>query len=102
MPRILAAFALLATGCVAVPPPAPSGALGGCHPGAYMTRSELPCARDDDCLLCGGPSGCRLTSRERVMLTNAPCPAPDPEECRGASARCCGGRCVLSQGPPPL
>ncbi|HJL17035.1 MAG TPA: hypothetical protein RMH99_15325 [Sandaracinaceae bacterium LLY-WYZ-13_1] len=102
--RAAAAVALLLTGCVAVPPPAPRATLGGCHPGAYGARSDLRCERDADCLRCGDPDArCgRLTSRARIALTNAPCPRPDARACPGAAARCCGGRCVLSLGPPPL
>lgn len=104
MSRLLPLFALAASGCYAAPPPpAVTTDLGGCHAGAYGARSELTCDGDADCLLCGEREGCGfLTSRERAMLANVACPPPDPERCRGARARCCGGRCVLSLGPPPL
>lgn len=91
-----ALLGLLPAGCFsAPPPPAAPGELGGCHPGAYATLSDLACARDTDCLLCGE----RLTTRDELQLTNESCPPPADE---GASAVCCHGRCVRSLGPPPL
>lgn len=87
---------LLLGGCVAAPPPpAAPGQLGGCHPGAYSTLSELACERDSDCLVCGRE--CRLDTRESLMLSNASCPAGDACDARPA---CCNGRCVESLGAP--
>jgi len=91
--------ALLAIGCFAAPPPpALPTQLGGCHPGAYSTLSELSCERDSDCLLCG--EECQLTTRSQVALTNEPCPPLTEAACEGARPACCQGRCVSSLGPP--
>jgi hypothetical protein len=88
-------------GCYAAPPPpALSGQLVGCHPGAYATLSEHPCDSDSDCLLCGTEDGCELVPRARVAVTNQACPSPTHPRCEGEQAACCEGRCVRSLPPP--
>ncbi len=99
----LACLTLTLTGCYAEPPPpAPQGALSGCHPGSYSTLSDVTCERDADCLLCATvvePCGV-LKSRAQVTLTNEPCPAPSADHCGSPAPACCHQRCVRSLSPP--
>lgn len=100
----LAAFALLLQGCFAAPPPpAMATELGGCHPGSYGVLSALACRSDGDCVLCRtSEQACGvLVLRRELETDNRACPPVDVPSCR-AEAACCGGRCVVSAGPPPL
>lgn len=101
--RLAVTLGLALAGCYAAPPPPASVTdLTGCEPGAYGVRSELTCRSSDDCLLCGAPTGCGFVTKRESPRPNVACPEPDAEACRGRQAQCCGGRCVLSLGPPPL
>ena len=100
---LVIAGAVASTGCFARFPPAVGSELTGCHPGAHGALSEHRCRSDADCVLCAEPHHCaRVESRRHLGLTNATCPRPTAESCGGATASCCSGRCVMSQGPPPL
>lgn len=95
--RVLLLLGVLSTGCFAAPPaPATEAMLSGCHPGSHGARGELRCRRHSDCVLCGCE---RLETRAGLMRANPTCPQPITCDERPA---CCGGRCVVSLGPPPL
>ncbi len=100
---LTALLSALLVSCVPTALPVADGPPGPCAPGSYDVRSAIRCERDADCLLCGRPTGCgELTSRSALATTNQACPRPDADACQGRVAACCGGRCVLSLGPPPL
>lgn len=98
MRAVVLLLSLLCAGCFAAPPPpATSGELTGCRPGAYGTLGEHACRSDRDCVLCGCD---RVESRAHLDLTGAAC-RPSGPRC-DAQAHCCLGRCTRTLGPPPL
>jgi hypothetical protein len=62
------------------------------------TRSSHDaCTFDSDCAFCHDGTDCgTVTTAANVQARGAACQKPDAAQCELASARCCGGVCVVS------
>jgi hypothetical protein len=65
------------------------------------TGSKDRCTFDSDCGICHDGTDCgTVMSSETITARGSACQQRDSAQCELASARCCGGVCVVSGLPP--